>query len=279
MAAALVCGGAGRAHAALPDVSHTKAALRIETSTVHPGSTAWVGIELTMEPGWHTYWINPGDAGLPTTVRWQLPDGFAAGELQWPAPKRVEVGDAVSYGYEDRVVLLVPITVSAEVSTETTVHLAGRVSWLECGELCVKGAADVEADVPIEPIVPEPDPRWSAAFDQARAQLPKPPTGWTIRAVSNSRGLAVELTPPPGALPTLPSRATVFPIEQALIDHRAAQAVAKTPTGFRIQLLKSRFSIATPSRLRGVVVLEQAAGALPLAIDVPIQPAPWWRAW
>lgn len=276
----IVIGHAGSSHAlALPEASHTKAALLVETVTIHPGSTVWVGIELTMEPGWHTYWINPGDAGLPTSVRWQLPEGFTAGEIQWPAPRRIAVGEAVSYGYEHHVLLLVPIAVPADLDlpTGTPIRLAGRVSWLECAALCLKGGADVEAEVPVESVVPEPDPRRQAAFNQARAQLPKPPTDWTIRATNRARAIVVELTPPPGAFQTMPSRAHVFPMEQALIDHRATQRVSKTSTGLRIELPKSRFLTAKPDRLRGVAVLEHAADVLPLAIDVPIEAAPWWR--
>src|SRR5689334_20833376 len=71
-----------------------------EVSTIIPGKPFTAGLYLKIAPGWHTYWINPGDSGLPVKIEWKLPEGWKAGALQWPVPtKHLEPGDMVTYGY------------------------------------------------------------------------------------------------------------------------------------------------------------------------------------
>src|SRR5262249_35102793 len=67
--------------------------------TIHPGSTFWVGVRHRIAPGWHTYWVNPGDSGEPMSIEWSLPPGFTAGPIVWPAPERMPVPPFMSYGY------------------------------------------------------------------------------------------------------------------------------------------------------------------------------------
>ena len=72
-----------------------KAELISQTTSVQPGSSIRLGVLLTQEPGWHTYWKTPGDTGLPTTIDWSLPEGWKAGSIQWPTPKLYVVGDLI----------------------------------------------------------------------------------------------------------------------------------------------------------------------------------------
>ena len=71
-----------------------------------PGKPTLVGLKLRMAQEWHTYWKNPGDSGLPTKIQWTLPEGWKAGEIQWPYPQPLPVGPLMNYGYDDEVVLL-----------------------------------------------------------------------------------------------------------------------------------------------------------------------------
>src|SRR4051794_21711535 len=87
-----------------------------ETGSIAPGETVWVALHLEMRPGWHVYWRNPGDAGLPTEIAWTLPQGFTAGEIAWPTPERFVVNDIGNYGYAGSVDLLVPITADSKAS-------------------------------------------------------------------------------------------------------------------------------------------------------------------
>ena len=103
--------GRGQAGAAGPA---TKAKLLLSHDTAKPGTTITAGIELKMDKGWHTYWLNPGAAGIPTSVEWTLPKGITVGEIQWPVPEKFLSLGSTGYGYHDESVLLVPLSSAAD---------------------------------------------------------------------------------------------------------------------------------------------------------------------
>ena len=77
------------------------AALVADTKAIVPGKSFTVGLLLRMAPGWHTYWKFSGDAGLPSEIKWNLPDGWKVGGIQWPIPlKTTDPGDIQTYGYQ-----------------------------------------------------------------------------------------------------------------------------------------------------------------------------------
>src|SRR5437016_3563708 len=80
------------------------------------GGEFWLGIRFQLRDKWHIYWRNPGDSGEPPSVRWHLPDGVRADDIEWPMPKRIPVGPLVSYGYEGDVVLPVRLRIPPEVA-------------------------------------------------------------------------------------------------------------------------------------------------------------------
>jgi thiol:disulfide interchange protein DsbD len=164
---------APRSDAAPPAPPHTTLRLVADHRTVEPGSTFTAGVVLAMAPGWHTYWINPGDAGMPTTLTWSLPEGFRAGPIQWPVPeKHVEPGDVLSYGYSGETVLPVQITVPASARPGTRIVLRVAAEWLECEKVCIPGEGQAETSLEIA------GGRSVAAnesfFARARARLPVP---------------------------------------------------------------------------------------------------------
>jgi thiol:disulfide interchange protein DsbD len=128
--------------------AHTQARLLLAGEQAKPGSTVLAGIELRMEPDWHTYWKNPGDSGSATEVKWQLPSGVKAGPLQWPLPKKFTDSGLTTYIYEDRVVLLVPLTVSQDIALGP-LQLKAGLTWLECKTSCIPGDQEIEATLTI----------------------------------------------------------------------------------------------------------------------------------
>jgi thiol:disulfide interchange protein DsbD len=72
---------------------------------VGAGQPLWLGLQITHQPEWHTYWMNPGDSGLPTVLEWTLPAGVTAGDIAWPTPKKIPIGNLANYGYEGTVLL------------------------------------------------------------------------------------------------------------------------------------------------------------------------------
>lgn len=136
-----------------------QAALLQRAGSVAPGSTGQLGIHLEHQKDWHTYWKSPGDIGLPTTIEWRGPEGFSFGEQVHPIPIRFENEGIVSYGYADRVLHIVPLTVAPDVAPGTYA-VEADVGWLICKTSCVPGNVTLSTEVVVgaagEPTVHEP---------------------------------------------------------------------------------------------------------------------------
>ena len=163
--------------------SRVKAELLAEQASSRPGGKITLGIRLKMADGWHTYWRNPGDSGMATTVKWTLPRGFEAGELRWPYPRRFRSKTSNTFGYDDEAMLLADLSAPTPISGAAQVR--AKVSWLECRKICVPGEADLSLTLP------EPDPAkkaaHAAAIAAARRRIPgtladEAFAGWKIRA-------------------------------------------------------------------------------------------------
>jgi thiol:disulfide interchange protein/DsbC/DsbD-like thiol-disulfide interchange protein len=148
-----------------------EAKLLADTATVVPGRPFTAGLLMKMAPGWHTYWQFPGDAGIPTEIKWNLPPGWKAGPIQWPIPlKLTEPGDIQIYGYHDEVLLMTQLTPPGQIG-EKSVKLAGTANWLVCEKICIPGGAPVGLDLAVGA---QTTPANAELFAKYRAQLPRP---------------------------------------------------------------------------------------------------------
>ena len=147
------------------------ATLLADTTAIVPGQPFTAGLFLKMAPGWHTYWEFPGDAGIPTELKWDLPSGWKAGPIQWPIPLKLsEPGDIQIYGYHDEVLLMMQITPPSRIES-ASVKLAGEANWLVCEKICIPGSAKVQLDLPVGA---QSAPANAELFAKFRDRLPKP---------------------------------------------------------------------------------------------------------
>jgi thiol:disulfide interchange protein len=116
---------------------------------VVPGKSLRLGVELLMQPGWHTYYKEPGDAGMPTRIEWQLPSGFVAGPLKWVKPTRLVEGGIVTYGYTDKTLIASDVSVPKTIKPGSTLTIKANVKWLSCKEICVPGHGSTELKIPV----------------------------------------------------------------------------------------------------------------------------------
>ena len=125
-----------------------------------PGSTAVVAVKQTIQPGWHTYWRNPGDSGGATTLTWSLAQGVRAGDIVWPVPERQRLAGLMNYGYSGVVYLPVPVEVPASARAGTVVPLTVKASFFVCSaEMCVPEDLTLRLDLPIREAAAPLDPR------------------------------------------------------------------------------------------------------------------------
>ncbi|MGH9358583.1 MAG: protein-disulfide reductase DsbD domain-containing protein [Terriglobia bacterium] len=229
---------------------HSQVALISEDSTIAPGHSFWVGLQFKLEPNWHIYWVNPGDSGEPPVLQWRLPEGVSAGQIQWPAPQRIEAFTLVDYGYEGDVLLPVLMHAAATLTPASTVKLAASVRWLICYNTCIPAQGELSLSLPVERNRPRPDGATLALFERARAQMPKPmPPGWRVNAISeqNDFVLSIDSTVPEAG-------ATFFPLEAGQIKDAAPQQVLVRGRRLRLRLIKSDQLMKPIKVLNGVVV-------------------------
>src|SRR3954447_18535472 len=212
-----------------------RASLLADVTAVVPGKPFTVGARLQMVPNWHTYWQFPGDAGIPTEIKWKLPDGWKAGEIQWPIPLRlVEPGDIHIYGYHDEVLLMQEITPPASFSG-SRVELPAEVSWLVCEKICIPGSANLKLELPV---AAQNQPANEELFSRHRRSLPQ---AWPDAKVARSNwtrdGGQLVLVVDSAALANYPS-AEFFPLPEAnvVVGHPKTERGADGKTTFRVPI-------------------------------------------
>jgi DsbC/DsbD-like thiol-disulfide interchange protein len=258
----------------LLSASHVKAELVSEVNFIQPGEMFRVAVHLTMAEGWHSYWRNPGDSGLPTEIKWTLPDGIEAGDLHWPYPKKFGSDNIVSYGYEDDLYLLVEMKPSASLTAGSRVKIVATVEWLECNEMCIPGKADLFLELAVKNEAPVLNRKWIRQFEQAGEKLPVSSSNWKISVTGDDQGFIMQLTPPAGFSGSL-SNIFFFPQEKKIIDHSSEQQLIRTQTGYLLKMKKSPYVLQLPLQLSGVLVSEAgwygAGLRKALLVDLPVQ--------
>jgi thiol:disulfide interchange protein/DsbC/DsbD-like thiol-disulfide interchange protein len=265
------------AHAAPVRTGHVTAELVSEQTALVPGTTATLALRLAIEPGWHTYWRNPGESGLPTTLAWHLPPGYSAGDIAWPAPRALPAGPLMNYGYEGEVFHLVPLMVPADAAPGVIAPLLVRADWLVCKETCIPEGADLTLELPLAKVA-QPS-RWHDAIAATRAALPGPlPAGWQARATASGAVITLTLDAPAKAAD--PGRLQFFALDERRIEPSVAQKrVASANGGYAVQLPVSHELTGDFPRLQGVLRAEKGIagdGRLvsAVALDLPLAGAP-----
>lgn len=149
---------------------HLEARLLSEFSTISRGHLYTLAVELEPDAGWHTYWINPGDSGLATQIRWQAPEGSYFDDIQWPIAQKFLIGPLANYGFEDTTYLLTDFNIPADYPHDQ-VTITANVDWLVCEEYCIPGSAELSLTLDVG--MPELSERNQPLFRTARNRLPE----------------------------------------------------------------------------------------------------------
>jgi DsbC/DsbD-like thiol-disulfide interchange protein len=255
------------ARASATSIPHGTLDFVAENRWITPGRQAYFGLNFQLEKGWHIYWVNPGDSGQPPRVEWHLPTGLRAGEIEWPAPRRLGTSTIVDFGYDDAVMLLVPMRASSTMPTNQAVQLGAELKVLVCREICIPGKAQILLSLPIKSIPPEVDARNGELFTAARKSLPQQaPRDWEFH-VSDQKDSFV-LTAKLGRQMT---QATFFPFAESQVDNSAPQKAVPVANGFQITLRKSDQLLKPIERLKGVLELS-ANQAYVIDVAVSVDP-------
>jgi thiol:disulfide interchange protein DsbD len=222
-----------------------------------PGTPAWLGLKIVHKRGWHTYWLNPGDSGLPTQLQWQLPAGLQAGEIEWPVPHRLPIGPLMNHGYEGTLLLPVPLTVT-QALPDAPLTLKLRADWLVCENVCIPEGGDFSLTLPAgaarSALVRE-----AALFDQARAQQAVAWPGLTAQASVGPEGLTLLLKGLPPAWQG--QKLAVFPTEAHVLSPSAEPRAQWLAAGWEGVMAYSPQRMEAPKELRFVVTAPGPSGS------------------
>jgi len=231
--------------------SHVKAELISEVSELEPGQTIWVSIRLNMDDHWHIYWHNVGDTGLETALEWNLPAGLTAGPIQWPFPERIVEDPLVVYGYHGQIDLLVPITVSENVTVGDRVKLETTISWLVCAEVCIPGDAILSLDLPVS-AESKINKQTVELFADARSKLPLQQSDWQFSALRKDGFLNIQAKAPEWFRDSL-GEIDFFPYQSGLVKYAAEQSSEQDGSLYTLQVPLAA-DAQVPDTIRGVLV-------------------------
>jgi thiol:disulfide interchange protein DsbD len=256
---------------------HVRAELIAENLALSVGGDNWLGLRIVPDDGWHVYWRNPGDSGLPTTVDWTLPPGIEAGPLQWPYPSRETTGDIVNYGYHANTLLPVALKLPPGWPAQTAVAVRARLHWLVCREICIPGAAELSLTLP-PPAPNQPalaDPRWRDAFATARAGIPQPaPADWNVQFAARDGDFSLAVS---GVNLSTGGVIEFFPYAGDLVHHSAPQRLRNEGHTLRISQTLNDAFVKAPSQVDGVLVVHDGDSAKAWEIHArpgPVKPVP-----
>ena len=147
-----------------------RAKLVADIAAVKPGESFNLGVLMEIDPGWHVYWKYPGETGLPTRVQFKVPDGFSAGQINWPIPNAYHKPQGgIDYGYENLLLLWTSIDVPSDAELNSNFQIDAKVSWISCKEICIPGKANLKFDTKISDLRKPAD---TALFSEWQNSLP-----------------------------------------------------------------------------------------------------------
>jgi len=237
------------------DLPHVHVQLIAPEAQFHPGANK-AGLYFKLEPGWHVYWKNPGDAGEPPRIKWTNSPQVTVGPLQYPVPKRLPLGPLMDFGYEDEVVF--PLDVQVKLDTGASfgaysphsADLTAKVSWLVCRGSCIPEKTELQISRPFrqgsETVQPD-----QQIWARLANKLPQaPPSNLKIGFTPTATGF--RLTVITGQKET---EASFFPSKPDILSNPAPQAVTSTANGLTLDLKKDETVTSSPTELTGLLLL------------------------
>ena len=215
---------------AQPRQEIVKAELFADVSAVKPGGDFTLGVLLTLEPGWHVYWMNPGDSGRATTVKITAPDGFKVGPLRFPVPLKFnQPGDILGYGYEKSVLLTAEVKAPADLKSGSQTAIYADITWLACKDACIPGKAKPSVSLPTSP---QPVKSHEAVFKQWADRFPvdkDPAVKSAAVEADETQGvftLKIEWNAVPRKVELYPGRDDAVEVQNIAITNNGSQTLA-----------------------------------------------------
>ncbi|MEM5516860.1 protein-disulfide reductase DsbD domain-containing protein [Henriciella sp. AS95] len=250
------------------DGGHARVDFISEREVATPGETVWLGFDFELDPKWHIYWLNAGDAGIPPEMFWSEEttiDEAAIGEINWPAPELIPVveGEIMDYGYSDRVVLPFPVKIPEDA--DDTIRFDGTLDYLICEDICIPERVDLTLYLDIG-TAQTPD---LVGADKIAASLASIPPELDGTARLSEEGDRWVLSVTGDQIAGMTGEARFFPETHDII-HSADQPHEFGDDGVRLTLTPD--SDARPETLAGILTIHPEDGGDPVSVNIDASP-------
>lgn len=229
--------------------------LHSSRAAIAPGERFTVVLRQSIRDGWHTYWRNPGDSGLPTRLTWRLPPGFEAGPIQWPAPEALPFDILVNFGYSGEVLLPIEIAAPGNLRPGQTVTLVADAYWLVCSDICIPEEGALSLALPVQARGRD-DAQWAPRIAEAVAALPRREPNVEARISAGAPAVLSVAFPVPGEL----RNPHFFPYRGEVMRAAEPQHPRLGPAGVSFSLVAGAANNLGRERLEGVVTYEVDEG-------------------
>ncbi len=209
--------------------AHAVSELVLERAALVPGERGVIALRQRLQPGWHVYWKNFGTTGQPLSLSWSAPEGYAFGDIQFPAPYAKATGPIVDYVIDGAPTFFISVDVPADAPLGGAVEIVADAYWLICDDVCVPEDATLRITAPIAAEAGEVKP-WSAS---ARAALPRAMPDANVKYAAEPELLLLEVDE---AMVGRAREVMFFAEEQGLVKPAAAQIAARSDGRFALAL-------------------------------------------
>ena len=244
----LFAAAAAAAESVTLQTDHLRSRLVAAAEAAVPGETLKLGLLLEHDAGWHTYWKNPGDSGLPTRMEFALPDGLVAGEIEWPLPERQPAGGLVNFGYSHTELLPVSVAVPADIAAES-IAITLKASWLICELECIPGSGEYRLELPVAQSA-QPS-AYAGAFERAAARQARVlEVDVRYRAEKSGVVIAIPLDGPLATeFGTDVAGWTLMPATPQVLANADSPRFAIDGRELRVEVARSEFFARAPGRI------------------------------
>jgi thiol:disulfide interchange protein DsbD len=229
----------------------------LESATARPGGTILAAARFILAEGAHIYWRNPGDSGLPPEIRWTFPEGFQAGELQFPFPERIQEGDLVTFGYSRETLFPFVIKIPENARIGELYRFRADINWLVCKDICLPGDASVELEMTVldsEPVQTPTHHEIARALERVPAPLP----GWELDLLGQDSASMTFGLNHPAQVNMSRARIDLFPDQELVVEY-SSEAVWTPGDGLgELKVKKANNAAADAPALSGVLVVRGA---------------------
>lgn len=226
-----------------------------DVTAILPGVPLHIGLHLRLEPGWYTYWRNPGDSGLPPDIRWTVPEGFKVGEILWPVPEMHTEEGITNYIYKPDVLLAVRITPPEQLEPGTMITFSADASWLLCMDRCITASGKFELVLPVagKGKPGEIEPKRQKLFEETFMRVPaEEPVLHPVASLAG-RELLLQFTPSPVNDAREAATVRIYPVTPMIVENSRAPGINMNPDGLQVRWPLNPYGQENPGKFTGVI--------------------------